>query len=159
MIVINIKDLVIEEIRKGYAEQEKSHMIFGSLFEQAGNKQINAGLIGAGTYGISLLAQAQRISHLNIPVICGKNPQTPRKACMHAGIPEDIITICSNFNQIRLAMEKDRCLIAENYKLMLERPIDAGINLIDCADNMPRARADVSWARPFSAIINAMMSS
>ena len=50
-------------------------MIYESLFEQTGNKQIKAGLIGTGTYGISLLAQTQRISRLNIPVICDQDLQ------------------------------------------------------------------------------------
>ncbi|MBW2412729.1 MAG: flagellar biosynthesis protein FlgA [Deltaproteobacteria bacterium] len=95
-------------------------MIYESLFEQAGRKQISAGLIGTGTYGISLLAQSQHIPRLNIPVICDQDPQTARNACILAGIPEDSITICSNRNQVLLAIEKGRCAIAENYELMLE---------------------------------------
>ena len=93
-------------------------------FEKAGDKLINAGLIGTGTYGISLLAQTQRVSRLNLPVICDQDPQTARQACMRAGIPEENITTCSNRNQILHAMEKGRCAIAENYELMLEVPLD-----------------------------------
>ena len=99
-------------------------MIYDSLFKRAGDKQINAGLIGTGTYGISLLAQAQRISRLNIPVVCDQDPQMAGRACIRAGIPEENITTCSNRNQILLAMEKGHCAIAEYFELMLEVPLD-----------------------------------
>ena len=99
-------------------------MIYEGLFEQAGNKQFNAGLIGTGTYAISLMAQAQRVARMNIPVICDQNPRTAMIACVRAGIPEDIITICSNRNQIQPAIEKGRCALAENYELLLDAPID-----------------------------------
>ena len=99
-------------------------MIYESLFEKTGIKQIKAGLIGTGTYGISLLAQAQRISRLNIPVICDQDPQTAKIACFRSGIPKNNITICSNRNQIRHTVEKGGCAIAENYELMLEAPLD-----------------------------------
>ena len=94
-------------------------MIYQSLFEQTGNKQIKAGLIGTGTYGISLLAQTQCISRLNIPMICDQDLQAARIACFRSGIAEDNITICSDRNQIQLALEKGRCAIAENYKRIL----------------------------------------
>ena len=99
-------------------------MIYESLFEQTGIKQINAGLIGTGTYGISLLAQAQRVSRLNIQIICDKDQQTAKTACLRAGIPEDMIAFCGDRNQIHLAMEKGLCAIAENDELMLEAPLD-----------------------------------
>lgn len=99
-------------------------MIYESLFEQAGNEKINAGLIGTGTYGISLLAQARRISRLNIPVVCDQDPQTASQACIRAGIAEENIVSCSDRDQIMLAMEMDRCAIVKDYKLMLEVPLD-----------------------------------
>ena len=99
-------------------------MIYESLFEKAGSEKIYAGLIGCGTYGISLLAQAQRISRLNIPVICDQDSQTARQACARAGIAEENIVSCSDRNQIMLAMEMDRCAIVEDYKLMLDVPLD-----------------------------------
>jgi len=34
-------------------------MIYRNLFEQTGDRRIRAGIIGIGTYGISLIAQAQ----------------------------------------------------------------------------------------------------
>lgn len=109
-------------------------MIYASLFEQAGNKQVNAGLVGTGTYGISLLALTQSNPRLNIPVICDQDQQTARIACMRAGIPEDIITICSDRTQILLAMGKCLCAIAENYELMLETPQEVADEVVACAE-------------------------
>ena len=41
-------------------------MIYNNLFAKAGKTKIRAGLIGTGTYGISLLAQALLIPRLEI---------------------------------------------------------------------------------------------
>ena len=94
-------------------------MIYESLFEQITRKQINAGLIGIGTYGISLLAQTQQISRLNIPVVCDQDPQTAMDACLRAGISEESIIICSDRDQIELTIESGDCAIAENFELGL----------------------------------------
>ena len=99
-------------------------MIYESIFEQAAKKQINAGLIGTGTYGISLLAQTLCITRLNIPVICDQDPQIARQACVRAGMPKDKIKICSDRSQLLFAIENGNCAIAENYELMLDTPLD-----------------------------------
>lgn len=112
-------------------------MIYENLFERIDNKCIRAGIIGTGTYGISLLAQAQSIPRLDIPVVCDRDPETAQRACRRAGIPEEKIAICSSRKKLLQALEKEKCAIADNPELVMEAPIDV---LVECTGN-PEAGA------------------
>ena len=112
-------------------------MIYDNLFAKAGKTKIRAGLIGSGTYGISLMAQARFIPRLEIPVVCDQDPETARQACLRAGISKENTTVCSNTKEILLAMEKGQCAIAENYELLMDVPLDV---VVECTGN-PEAGA------------------
>jgi len=112
-------------------------MIYANLFKRAGSRHIRAGLIGTGSYGISLLAQAQLLSRLEIPVVCDRNPETAQSACRLAGIPAEKITICNSRKKLLHAMENGKCAIAENHTLLLNAPLDV---IVECTGN-PEAGA------------------
>jgi predicted homoserine dehydrogenase-like protein len=112
-------------------------MIYEKLFKQTADKPINAGLIGTGTYGISLLAQARCIPLLEISVVCDRDPETARQACSRAGISIENLRICSNTREILLAMENGQCVIAENYGLLMDVPLDV---IVECTGS-PEAGA------------------
>jgi len=112
-------------------------MIYANLFKQAGSRHIRAGLIGTGSYGISLLAQAQSLSRLEIPVVCDRDPETAQSACRRAGIPAEKIAVCSSRKKLLHAMESRKCAIAENHTLLLNAPLDV---IVECTGN-PEAGA------------------
>ena len=112
-------------------------MIYENLLACAGDKRIKAGLIGSGSYGISLLSQAQSISRLDIPVVCDLDPERAQKAYRQAGIPEDEIVICSNRKQLLQAMQAKKCAIAEDFAAISDVPLDV---IIECTGN-PEAGA------------------
>jgi predicted homoserine dehydrogenase-like protein len=112
-------------------------MIYENLFEQAGGKRIRAGLIGTGTYGISLFEQSQFISRLEIPVICDQEPEAAQRAYQRAGISDEDIVICKNRKELLQALESGKSTIAENYTLLMNAPLDV---IIECTGN-PEARA------------------
>ena len=112
-------------------------MIYDNLFAKAGKTKIRAGLIGTGTYGLSLLAQALLIPRLEIPVICDQNPETARQACLRAGLSKENTTVCGNTKEVLLAMEKGQCAIVENYELLMDVPLDV---VVECTGN-PEAGA------------------
>jgi predicted homoserine dehydrogenase-like protein len=112
-------------------------MIYENLFEKIDNKCIRAGIIGTGTYGISLLARAQSIRRLEIPVVCDRDPETAQRACRRAGIPEEKIAICSSRKKLLQTMESGKCAIAENYALLMDVPLDV---IVECTGN-PEAGA------------------
>ena len=112
-------------------------MIYDNLFAKADKTEIRAGLIGTGTYGISLMAQARFIPRLEIPVVCDQDPETARQACLRAGLFKENITVCSNTQKILFAMEKGQCAIVENYELLMDVPLDV---IVECTGN-PEAGA------------------
>jgi predicted homoserine dehydrogenase-like protein len=112
-------------------------MIYDNLFAKAGKTRIRAGLIGTGTYGISLLAQARFIPRMEISVVCDQDPETARQACLRAGLSEENITVCCNTKEILLALEKEQCAVAENYELLTDVPLDV---VVECTGN-PEAGA------------------
>ncbi|UCH23541.1 MAG: flagellar biosynthesis protein FlgA [Deltaproteobacteria bacterium] len=112
-------------------------MNYDNLFAKAGKTKIRAGLIGIGTYGISLMTQARFIPRLEIPVVCDQDPKTARLACLRAGLSKENTTVCSNIQEILLAMEKGQYAIAENYELLMDVPLDV---VVECTGN-PEAGA------------------
>jgi predicted homoserine dehydrogenase-like protein len=118
-------------------EERVNFMIYANLFKRAGSRQIRAGLIGTGSYGISLLAQAQSLSRLDIPVVYDRDPETAQNACRRAGIPEEKITVCGNRKKLMHAIENGKCAIAENHALLLNAPLDV---IVECTGN-PEAGA------------------
>jgi len=112
-------------------------MIYENLFSRAGDRPIHAGLIGTGTYGISLLSQTQLIPRLEIPVVCDRDPDTAMQACIQAGISKERTKICGNTKQILHAMGKGQIAIAENYELLMDIPLEV---IVECTGN-PEAGA------------------
>jgi predicted homoserine dehydrogenase-like protein len=112
-------------------------MIYAHLFEQTGEKQIRAGLIGTGAYGTSLLAQTQWIPRLEIPVICEQDLTAAQQACQYAGIPEDQIALCDNRQAVLRAVETGRWAIIEDPLLLMDVPLDL---IVECTGD-PEAGA------------------
>lgn len=112
-------------------------MIYENLFASAGEKHIKAGLIGSGTYGISLLMQVQSISRLDIPIVCDRDPEVAKDACRRAGFPEEKTVVCDNRKKLLQALEKGQCGIVDNPELVVDAPIDV---LVECTGN-PEAGA------------------
>ena len=112
-------------------------MIYENLFASAGEKHIKAGLIGSGTYGISLLMQVQSISRLDIAVVCDRDPEVAKDACQRAGIPEGKTIVCDNRKKLLQVLEKGQCGIVDNPELVVDTPIDV---LVECTGN-PEAGA------------------
>lgn len=99
-------------------------MIYPQLFAQSGNRKIRAGLIGTGTFGLSLMTQAPFISQLEIPVLCDRNIDALRQACRQVGIPEEDMACCSSRAAILQAMEKKKWVITQEAGLLMDLPLD-----------------------------------
>jgi predicted homoserine dehydrogenase-like protein len=112
-------------------------MIYENLFQRIGDRIIRAGLIGTGTYGISLLAQAQFIPQLEIAVVCDQGIETARHACDQAGIPEEGITVCSSRRDVLRTMEEGRCAVIDDHTILRDVPLDV---IVECTGD-PEAGA------------------
>ena len=112
-------------------------MIYSHLFEQNGNTQICAGLIGTGAYGTPLLAQSQVIPRLKVPVICEQDLKVAQQACQQAGIPDEKIAICENRQAVLQAIEDQKWAIVQDSMLLMDTPVDV---IVECTGD-PEAGA------------------
>ena len=112
-------------------------MIYSNLFDQAGRKLVRAGLIGAGTYGVSLLAQVQFITGLEIPIICDQDVTAAREAWRAAGSPEEKTVVCNSRSAIREARRRKMNIVTEDANLILEADLDV---IVECTGH-PEAAA------------------
>lgn len=99
-------------------------MIYPQLFAQTGDRMVRAGLIGTGTFGLSLMTQVPFIHRLEIPVLCDRNIDALRRACRQAGIPEEALSCCSSRTAILQAMEKKKWVITPEAELLMDLPLD-----------------------------------
>jgi len=104
-------------------------MIYANLFEQAGPKTVRAGLIGTGTYGISLLAQVRHINGLEISFVCDRDLSAARTACRAADIPEERIAVCDSRAAIHKALARDMHIITADADLLFDAPLDV---IVEC---------------------------
>jgi predicted homoserine dehydrogenase-like protein len=104
-------------------------MIYENLFQRIGDRVIHEGLIGAGTYGISLLAQVQLIPRLVISVVCDQSIEPARRACGHAGIPEEGIAVCRSRRDVLRTMGEGRCAVIDDNTILKDVPLDV---IVEC---------------------------
>ena len=90
---------------------------------------MRAGLIGAGAFGTTLLAQARHTALLEIPVICDRAPILAQQACIAAGIPPDMTVVCETRSKLLTAIESGRYGITHNINDILNLPLDA---IVEC---------------------------
>jgi len=104
-------------------------MIYENLFARSGDMPVTVGLIGTGTFGVTLLAQAQFIPRLQIPIVCDRKPKIARDACKIAGIPEDAIVFGNNRDDLLNAIEKGKCAVVEDCSELMNLPLDV---IVEC---------------------------
>jgi len=112
-------------------------MIYEQLFQRAKAETVSAGLIGVGTYGSTLLAQAGHVSRLDVPVICDRDVDVARHACLKAGVSEEDIVLCSSRSQVLGAIEGQKRAVLADCTLMMDTPLDI---VVECTGN-PEAGA------------------
>ena len=88
------------------------------------DKVVRAGLIGAGQFGRSLVAQSQSITNLHIAVVCDRDLQAAREAYASAGVPDDEIAVCDSRARALKAFESGSRLLVEDSSLLMGLPID-----------------------------------
>ena len=112
-------------------------MIYEQCFRKTGGQSIRAGLIGTGSYGMSLFSQAQLIPRLEIPVLCDRNIEALRNACQQGGISEEQISLCKSRKAILQAIEDKKWAITQESDLLMDLPLDV---IAECTGN-PEAGA------------------
>lgn len=98
-------------------------MNYERLFAGAGERVVRAGLIGAGQFGASLIAQANAIPALAVPVVCDRDTDRAADAVRAAGL--DDVRTCDSAVEAARAMEAGALAIVADWTLLMELPLDA----------------------------------
>lgn len=98
---------------------------------------IRTGLIGTGAFGNSFLFQLRTIPRIRPAAVCDLHIDTARRACLHAGWPEDALAACATGSQGQAAFEAGKIVLAEDASLITGLPLDVVVE----ATGMPDAGA------------------
>ena len=85
---------------------------------------VKAGMIGAGAFAMTLLAQSRQIPGLEIAVLCDRRPEIVHRACQRVGWPEVRLTFCRHPEAVATAIDDQRLAIVADPSLVLSASID-----------------------------------
>ncbi len=118
-------------------------MIYEHLFRREKKKRVRAALIGTGSYGVSLLAQAQRTPRLDLAIVCDIDLDAARQACADAGIDEDRLEMCATAEVAERAIHEGRIALVEDATVAIDIPSDV---IVECTGKPEAAAQHAVWA-------------
>jgi predicted homoserine dehydrogenase-like protein len=86
---------------------------------------LHVGLVGAGEFGATFVAQAARMHGLSVRAICDRDTARARAAALAAGHPPERIRICGDLASARAAIEADVLAIVGSAQLLVQLPLAA----------------------------------
>lgn len=90
----------------------------------AAQTKVRAGLVGAGEFGASFVAQTRRMAHFDTVVICDRDAARARQALRLAGYDDEASQICDSAQAAKKALELGKIAIVLDSSLMMDLPID-----------------------------------
>ena len=99
-------------------------MNYDALFAQYADRTVRAGLIGAGQFGASFIAQTIRTPILDVPLLCDLDAERAASAFAVAGYADEDIVIADSSVSATAALEKGRRVAIQDATIVPELPID-----------------------------------
>jgi len=99
-------------------------MNYDALFSQHADKTVRAGLIGAGQFGASFIAQTTRTPILDVPILCDLDSERAASVFAAAGYADEDIEIADSAAAAKIALEKGRRVAIQDAAIVPELPID-----------------------------------
>jgi predicted homoserine dehydrogenase-like protein len=95
-----------------------------TLLGLAPGRRFRAALIGAGQFGHSFVFQGMRNAHLDVPVVCDREPDRVVAAYRAAGVAATEIVRCESAAAAAQALERGQRVVVEDAALVPELPVD-----------------------------------
>ena len=99
-------------------------MNYETLFEPFRGRRVQAGLIGVGAFGASLVAQSRHIEALEIPVLCDAQPQRAVDVLVANGFAPSDIALCGTEDDARAAVAAGRTAVLSDGRQVAALPLD-----------------------------------
>jgi len=90
---------------------------------------VRAGIIGTGAYGSGIVAQAQHVPLLEVPVVADADPGKARQAYRSGGVDDADIVACDDRGTALAAIEAGRRVVTEDPLLLMDLPLDV---IVEC---------------------------
>jgi predicted homoserine dehydrogenase-like protein len=84
---------------------------------------VRAGLIGCGSFGSSILAQAECAPGFAVPAVSDRDPEAVRRVYRRAGVPDDAVAECESHEAAVAAMVAGKRVIVPDPLLLLGLPL------------------------------------
>ena len=110
------------------------------MTETGSNDRAGVGIVGAGEFGQTFMAQAARSPHFALRVVCDSAPEKALAALANAGYGADAHVRCDSRAAALAAIESGRIAVVEDHSLMAGLPIVAVVE----ATGMPGTAAAVA---------------
>lgn len=107
-------------------------MIYESLFNRT-TGIVKAGLIGAGSFGSTIVTQGSTVPRLSIRALAELNYERAKQAYLDAGVSEDNIKLCTTLTEALDAYKNGLYVIVNDAMLLMGMPLD----VIACETRSP----------------------
>jgi predicted homoserine dehydrogenase-like protein len=109
----------------------------GAQLVHAPQRPVRAGLIGCGSFGSGILAQAACVPLLEVPAVADSDLDAARQAYARAGVPAEAIAVCDSRAAALRAIEAGKRVIVADPLLLMELPLEVIVE----ATGIPEAGA------------------
>ncbi len=89
------------------------------------SRALAVGLVGAGEFGATFVAQSLRTPSIRIAAICDRDTEKAKAAAAAAGIPETHYQVCADSQQAQAAIAQGRIAIVSDAATMASLPVTA----------------------------------
>lgn len=95
-----------------------------AVFARSEEREIRAGLVGAGEFGATFVAQSRHIPGLVVPAICDRDMDRARRSLLAAGVAAEAIALCDTRAAALAAIEAGRTAVVDDALLLAALPLD-----------------------------------
>ena len=107
-------------------------MIYEHLFHKT-TGIVHAGLIGAGSFGSTIVTQGSTVPRLVIRIVAELNTERAKQAYIDAEVDEENIILCKSLEEAKEAYSKGLHVIVNDAMILMDMPLD----VIACETRSP----------------------
>jgi len=100
------------------------HQIFGR-FSPPSSAPLAVGLVGAGEFGATFVAQAARMQGLKVIAVCDRDTARARAAASAAGHPVERVRVCADLAVAQAAVAAGAIAVVDSAQLLVQLPLVA----------------------------------
>jgi len=94
-----------------------------SKFGATSHQPAGVGLVGAGEFGATFMAQIGRMPSLKMIAVCDQNTQRAVKAAIGVGFAISDIQVCDDLSQALKASQMGRLVVVDRAELLVQMPL------------------------------------